>query len=202
LAGYNPWFQLKQYDLFTQNFDEYVLSATTGAGAVGLATIALIITYVLIAERWPRQGDQAAIFDAVLLTLLVFLGLSSWYPQALIWLIPFLVLDVVLGKRNISYLVVLLSSAFFFDCVAFYQYFIANGNAFFFVPANTEFLKSAVSAYRVFAKADANVLVGGPFTRSLFTVTSMIYSAKLIEKRTGLISTLQARLFRNDEAAH
>ena len=201
LAGYNPWFQLRQYDLFTQNFDEYVLSATTG-GAVGLATIALIITYVLIAERWPRQGDQAVIFDAVLLTLLVFLGLSSWYPQALIWLIPFLVLDVVLGKRNISYLVVLLSSAFFFDCVAFYQYFIANGNAFFFVPANTEFLKSAVSAYRVFAKADANVLVGGPFTRSLFTVTSMIYSAKLIEKRTGLISTLQARLFRNDEAAH
>jgi hypothetical protein len=198
LAGYNPWFQLKQYDLFTQNFDEYVISTANGV-QVGLATIGLIIVYVLIAERWPRNRAPAITFDAVLLTLLVFIGLSSWFPQALIWLIPFLVLDVAVGKRNLAYLIVLLCSALFFDCVAFYSYFTASGNAFFFIPASTQLLKSAVAAYRIFANADANVLVGGPFTRSLFTVTSMIYASKLIEKRTGLISSLQTWLFRNHE---
>jgi hypothetical protein len=186
LAGYSPWFQLKQYDLFTQNFDEYVLSATTGA-AVGLATIALIITYVLIAERWPR--DQAATFDGALLILLVFFGLSSWFPQSLIWLIPFLVLDTVIGNRSIHYLIILLSSALFFDVIAFYQYFTANGNAFFFVPASNHILKIAVTAYETFAKTDAIVLFGGPFARALFFATCMIYSLRIIEKRTGLIST-------------
>jgi hypothetical protein len=187
LAGYNPWFQLKQYDLFTQSFDEYVLSATRGAGAVGLATIALIIMYVLIAERWPR--DQAVTFDGALLIMLVFFGLSSWFPQSLIWLIPFLVLDAAIRNRSIRYLIILLSSALFFDIIAFHQYFTANGNAFFFVPASNHILKTAVAAYETFAKTNAVVLFGGPFARALFFATCMIYSLKIIEKRTRLIST-------------
>jgi hypothetical protein len=194
-AGYNPWFQLRQYNLFTQYFDEYVIS-TTGGIQVGLATIALILTYVLIAERWPR--DERASFDGALLILLVFMAFTSWFPQSLIWLIPFLILDVAFGDRSIAYLIVLLSSAFFFDIVAFYPYFTANSSAFFFIPAKDYVTKSVVAAYETFAKADANVLFGGPFARALFSATCIVYSLKLIEKRTGLISTLQKLLFYGD----
>jgi len=186
-AGYSPWIQLKQYDVFTQYFDEFTLS-TLDDSKIGIATIALISTSVLILEKWPKDCRRAS--DAATLLLLTFFAFGNWFPQFLLWLIPFLTLDFAAKRRPIIYLLTLVSSAFFIDVVAFYSYFTSNGSAFFFVPADTSTLKAWVTGYEQFARNDIIILLGGPLARASFSAICVLYAVKIIEENTMLISTL------------
>jgi hypothetical protein len=187
-AGFDPGLQLRQYDPFTQYFDEYAL--LTGSGAnIGLATIALVVTYAFLAEKWPR--DRERLWEPMLVVFLVFFAFSNWFPQFLMWMIPLLVLDGVVGeKKRWIFMSVLLSSALFMNVFSFYPYFTANGHAFFFIPANTPVLKQAVVNYESLAGDALIVTLALPIVRALFTVTCLIYSLKIAQERTGIISDL------------
>jgi len=190
-GGYNPGAQLLSYGPFTQSFDDFVLATSTGK-QIGVAAISLVLTYVVLAERWPRTRDS--IVDALLLTLLGYFAFASWVPHYFVWLIPFLVLDRAINLRNSTYLIVLHLSAILIVVAAFPSYFTADGNAFFFVPPLSSQLTSAIEIYQRVVQQGFVTIVGIPIVRALFTITCILYWTRLLETRTGLISQLTKRL--------
>jgi hypothetical protein len=187
-AGFDLGLQLHQYDPFTQFFDEYRFLTSSGS-YIGLAPIALVVTYAFLAEKWPR--DHARLYEPMLVVFLVFFAFSNWFPQFLMWMIPLLILDgIVSEKRSWIFMCVLLSSALFINVFSFYPYFTANGHAFFFILANTPALKQAVANYESLAGNALIVTLALPIARALFTVTCLIYSLKIAQERTGIISDL------------
>ena len=192
-AGYDPWISLKQYDQFTQYFDEYLISGIFAGPTheIGLATLGVVLSYAIVARKW--LGGKRGVFDATLLTFLVYFAFGLWFPQFLIWMIPFLVLDVAIGGRRLTYMIVLLSSALFLDLVAFYPYFTSNGNALFFIPATMPIIARAVAAYRTFAIDTFVILVAGPLSRAIFIATCLAYSFALVEKQTKFLTSLRKR---------
>ncbi len=186
-AGLNPWLTLREYGQFTQYFDEYAVSSPNGY-TLGLCTVGLVVAYSLLAEKWA--GGMSGLVSGTVLVFLVFFSLANWSPQFLIWLIPFLVLDVVLGGRRLLYMTLLLATALFMSILAFNGYFTSNGNAFFFVPANNSVLSQLTEAYARLAQADVVIRLVGPLLRALFVSTCIVYWVALVEKNTKLVSRL------------
>lgn len=195
-AGYQPWITLREQGIVTQYFDEFYMSTiyvTTlymeGSNHVlGLGTVALIIVSVLILEKWPR--DPATLMDACIVILLTFFVFASWFPQFLLWVIPFLTVDIALRKRNILYTLVILSSATFISIIGFYYYITSNWTAFFFIPADSQFLQSAMQILGNFAQSELVTELGGPLARSAFSVTCLVYVLRVIEEKTHSISII------------
>jgi len=187
-ARYDVVLQLRQHDPFTQNFDDFSVGATIGVPA-DLAILALVLTYGFLAEKWPK--GRRRLYEPALIVMLVYFALSNWFPQLLIWIIPFLTLDAVAGRRSLAYMLTLLSSAFFVEAVAFAAYFTSYGNAFFFIPAQTMPLTGALMAYLSFAENDLVLSFAVPAIRTIFSVTCLIYSLSLAEKRTGILTSIR-----------
>lgn len=61
-AGFDSWLALKQYDQFSQYFDEYVITTIAGE-AIGLATVGLIVSYAVIGEKW--RNDRTKWLDGI-----------------------------------------------------------------------------------------------------------------------------------------
>jgi len=190
-AGYDPFLALKQYDQFTQYFDEYLIT-TTADQSVGLATIGIIASYAIMWEKW--RHDRKEWLDAALLVFLIYFAFGNWFPQYLIWVIPFLTADAAMGGRRLRYLASLISSALFMDIAAFYGYFSSNGHAFFFIPAVGPTLMQALSAYATFSRENLVIILLGPLARASFICTAILYSIKIIDERTNLFSALMNRL--------
>ncbi|MGD0177139.1 MAG: hypothetical protein ABSC50_09985 [Candidatus Bathyarchaeia archaeon] len=193
-AGFNPGFQLQQYDPFMQYFEDYAVVTSNGAH-IGLATVALIVVYAFVAEKWPRTSER--LYEPVLMAFLVWFALSNWFPQFLMWMIPLLIIDgIVSEKKHWVFTVILLSTALFLDVFALYPYFTANGHAFFFIPADTAALRQAVAAFESLANDIIIVGLAEPIARDLFTFTCLIYMLKIAAERTGLNSALSSLLRR------
>lgn len=184
-AGFDPWLALKQYDPFTQYFDEYVI-ATLAGETVGLATVGLIVSYAIIGEKWVH--DRTEWLDAALLVFLVFFAFGNWFPQYFIWAIPLVTFDVAIGRRRRVYLLSLIASALFMGIAAFYFYFTSVGHAFFFMPLYNQSITSALGSYTSFVRDNLVVLLLGPLARTIFITTCMLYILKLVQSRTSIVS--------------
>lgn len=196
-AGYNPTLGIQTYDIFTQYFGFEFTIATLehtpvgfgfGQDAAGIATVAVVIMAVLVLEKWPHESEYS--LDAALLLLLTYLGLSNFWPQYFLWVLPLLTIDFALHKRSIAYLITLSASALLLALTVFHSYFTANATAFFFVPADSAMLKAAMMGFEQFATDDLVIALVQPLTRLVFTVTSFAYAYRIIEDRTKLFSAI------------
>lgn len=188
-SGYDPLSQLLQYDPFTQNIDEYAV-LTAGKNGLGLMSATLVISYVLVAMKW--KSDLGGLLDASLLVLLVYSSFGNWYPQLLIWTIPFLTLNYVRGQRitwSRVFFATFVVSALVVALLGFPSYFTSNGTALLFVPAGKTILKVYASDYASFAQSDFVQNLVEPITRSLFLSTCVIYCIELA-KRNGFFQAI------------
>jgi len=181
--GYDPSLLLSH-----PYYGEYLIAPLSQP--IGMATMALAITYLIILKAWPR--DEKAMLDSSLIVLLaLFAFMANWFPQFFVLMIPFLVLDVALQRRSISYLLALTTSGLVMNIIAFVSYFTANGRAFFFMPVSgNQLLQLATNNYVNLATSTFSVMVIGQFAQAAFTATCIAYALVLIQKRTGLLSKI------------
>jgi len=181
--GYDP-------SLFLSHpyYEEYLIAPLSQP--VGMATMALAIAFLIVWRAWPR--DEKAMLDSFLVVLLMlFAFMANWFPQFFVLVIPFLVLDITLQGRSISYLVVLTTSGLVMNVIAFVNYFTANGLAFFFIPVSgNQLLQLAMNNYVKLATSPFSVLVIGQFAQAAFTATCIVYALALVQERTGLLGKI------------
>ena len=192
-SGYDPLSILLQYDPFTQNLDEYAVLTGAKTG-LGLMSATLAISYVLVALKW--KSDLGGLLDASLLVLLVYFSFGNWFPQLLIWIIPFLTLDYVRCQRvtwSRVFFATFVVSALAVVLLGFPSHFTSNGTALLFVPAANTILKVYASDYASFAQSDFVQNVVEPVVRSLFLSTCVIYCVELA-KRNGFFQAI-SRLY-------
>ena len=195
-AGYDPWLQLTRFDVYTQYFNEFTAQTTplstsgileAHATMLGVATLVLVATYFLILKF---GNNQAILLDSALLTLLLLLAFTNWSPQFIIWLIPFLTVQAVRDRRSSALMTIILTSAFIVSLLAFPSYFTANGNGFFFFPSqNNETFKYAATTLDILARDDLVQYIAVPIARAVFSSTCLVYSLKLVQRNTRLLST-------------
>ena len=94
----------------------YASIPVSGGEAILLFPAFLIFFYLLIL----RQANKASLWKFYLIPLLLFFTLTHYHPQWLIWMTPFLILDLVVsGFKNIVPVVLIFGSwfgsLFFFD---------------------------------------------------------------------------------------
>jgi hypothetical protein len=184
-VGYDPLTLFRQYTPYTYSYDEFVILTSIGQNPIGLATLTLTITYALFVEKLWKHIE--GVLDAILLILLAYFTFVSWFPQFLIWMIPFLTIDAVKRQRNLLFMAAILLSAAFIDIATFSGYFTANGIAFFFVPAVGPALSGAVRAYENFVGGSFVADFALPLARAFFIATCMSYAITILNRR-GLVS--------------
>lgn len=104
--------------LFASQNDKslYASLPVSGGESIMLFPASLILFYLLI---W-RKIDESSLWKLYLIPLLLFFIFTHYHPQWLIWLIPFLIMDLTLDRfKNILPILLILGSwllsLFFFD---------------------------------------------------------------------------------------
>ena len=189
-SGYDIWAQFTQYNMFTQYFGEYTIKSLDKV-ILGVLSPALVVVYIILIKASFRERTLPCVPAASV--FLVYFALGSWYPQSLIWLLPMLILDVVSTKniRTAFLMTSLVSLALVVNVLNFYSYFTANGNAFFFIPANTAPLRLAVQAYKNIVANDFVSALVAPVLRSLFAAVCVTYVLEIIRANTTVISSIR-----------
>jgi len=197
-AGYDPWFTIRQYDLFTQYIDEFAIqTATTEAKAfggvrLGMVTLILIPAYVFVLERW--RPDSAALLDGMIIPLLVFFALANWLPQYFIWVIPFLTLRLI-HKENSSWVAALMAGALSVSVIGYWKALTSNGSSFLFIPVDGfTILTMLGNSYLAFSSSKLVSFVLLPSVRALFTALCILYLLKVVQDDTEFLSDLVGRL--------
>jgi hypothetical protein len=175
-AGFDAWTQLGQYNFFTQMYDQFSVEAY-GGQVIGLATVGLVFLYTLIASAQLTHG----VSSAPLLAFLVFFAFANWFPPYFIWVMPFLVMDVAKYGRHLLYVAVIFTAAFLMAIFGFAQYFTANGNGFFFFPANNIALRHAAISYLWVANQAVIVTLAKPVLQAIFSASCLWLAFVIIE---------------------
>lgn len=94
----------------------YVSIPVSGGESIILFPAFLILIYLLI----PKQLDKSSLWKFYLIPLLLFFIFTHYHPQWLIWITPFIILDLVIEKfKNIMPVIMIFmswfASLFFFD---------------------------------------------------------------------------------------
>jgi hypothetical protein len=190
-SGFDVWAQFTQYNMFTQYFGEYTIKSLDKV-ILGVLSPALVVLYIILIKASFK--DRTLLCAPAASVFLVYFALGSWYPQFLIWLLPMLILDFVSSKniRTALLMTSLVSLALVVSVLNFYSYFTANGNGFFFIPANTASLRLAVQAYRNMVAIDFVSALVAPVLRSLLAAVCVTYVLEIIRANTTVISSLSA----------
>jgi len=161
------------YTPFTTVASELIL--TPYASKIGLATISAFVFCFILYMYWNVVPES--LFEVVLGFLLVYMAFFDWWPQYLLWLIPFMTVDLILRRKwSRFYFVALLVSAFLFGLIMFE---FAPLNSAFFIPASTRELDALSRFVRGIHNDIIMVLVGSPILRSIFAGVAVVYSAEI-----------------------
>jgi hypothetical protein len=178
---------LLSYTPFTTMPSEIML--TPYASKIGLATISALAFSFLLGTFWVVKNEN--ITEVMSAYLLAYMAFYDWWPQYLLWLIPFMTVDIVISRRwTRLYYVLLLSSAFFFDLIMFE--FASNISAFF-IPTFTKDLNAFSALLRQVHSDVVMTLVFSPILRSIFAGVAVFYSAEVCIRNSPRLKALLCR---------
>ncbi len=165
------------YNPQTFVFDEFTIS--TSVVSVGLATVALALTWLIVIYLW--QGDSTSLMPACLAATLAYLAFYNWPPAGLLWLSLFLALVKDDGGLRRGGYLLLLSGALF---VLFSSYdVIASPKALFFVPTTDA---GSIRVVEVLKQFSSDLFVQSvilPLLRAFFTALSCVLAISLHMRR-------------------
>jgi len=178
LSGIDFLYSLIEYNPLTQDFSQITFKPY--ASTIGLSIAFSIVYCFILYEYWKLRIES--LLEAILGFLLVFFSFFNWYPQYLLWVLPFLSIDFSLKNDKKFYSILFISwilTAFLFQLIVF-DFGFEKG--IFFIPFYNEFMKSLS---RVFLLMNKNLIMKAiiaPILRACFTGISLIYCIKLILK--------------------
>lgn len=154
--------------LFTSQTDKslYAKIPVSGGEAILLFPAALILFYLLI---WGKKIDKSSLWKLYLIPLLLFFILTHYHPQWLIWITPFLILDLLSSKFKNLFPILLIfgswfASLFFFDPSLSLGMFtpiwpnLANLNLWTILNLNMDYNFSRSVLQTIFAAASVHMI--------------------------------------------
>ncbi len=163
LSTYNP-------QIFV--FDEFTVSA---AIAIGLSTVALAVTWLLILQFWAWK--TSSVIPASMAAVLSFLAFYNWYPAMLLWPLAFLALSW--GQRPIMVrgILTVLTGAVFVLLSS--QPVTLTSQAIFFVPVSEASSLGLAKFLKQIGTADITQVVVLPALRALFAALALMLTIRL-----------------------
>ncbi len=140
-------------------------------------TAVLVVVYFVI---WHfGKTHEPSLVSLIVPILLFYYAFTDPYPQYLVWVLPFLTLDLVLfGRRHLALLGILLTLAFGWGFTTFAAYSTPSGYSLLLFPTvgGVEPLPWYVqSMFSTLFSREVSVLVT-PWLRASLSATSLVYS--------------------------
>lgn len=172
------------YTPFTTMASELIL--TPYASKIGLATISALAFSFLLGTFWVVKDEN--LIEVIFAYLLAYMAFYDWFPQYLLWLIPFMTVDLIVSRRWTKlYYVLLLTSAFFFSLIMFE---FASNISVFFIPTFTKELETFSALLRQVHSDIVMILVVSPILRSIFAGVAIFYSAEICVRNSPRLKAL------------
>jgi hypothetical protein len=185
LAGYLTWvfqfgtalviYVLTEYTPVTQPMSslfEYIVSTRISAAAV-----ALILLYLAI---W-QFGKHSQLTETIIPVFLIYYVFSTPYPQYYVWVLPFLIIDVVLLKRGhlilLTGLFTLVVGYWFLSSAGFLA---PSGYSLLFIPLGAKNLPWYSQAIWSFLQSTVNSALLMPLLYPSLAAVTFIYALEII----------------------
>ncbi len=153
-------------------FDEFTVSA---AVAIGLSTIALAITWLLILQFWAWK--TSSVVPASMAAALSFLAFYNWYPAMLLWPLAFLSLSWGQKPIIVRGILTVLTGAVFVLLSS--QLVTLTSQAIFFVPVPEASSLSFAKFLKQIGTDDITQLAVLPALRALFAALALMLTIRL-----------------------
>jgi ABC-type multidrug transport system fused ATPase/permease subunit len=143
-------------------------------------TLLLFLLYLYMIYN-IHVSKPFALIDYTLGYLLIFFSFSYFLPQFFLWVIPFLILDIVLNDRKILYASAYLLVVFLWELIVFGFYFSGRGASVFFIPNYNELMRSISNfIYNLRENNLIKIFYVEIALRSTFTAIGIAYLVRLI----------------------
>ncbi len=161
-----------EYNPQTFAFDEFTISTPTAS--IGLGTIAVAITWLVVLQFW--HWNAKSIIPASFAAALAFLAFYNWSPAALLWPMAFLALLIEnVGLRTRGFLLLLAGALF---ALVSNQGSIFTATTVFFVPAATS-SSVAIQLFKQLSTSEVTQVLILPVLRALFAALALVLAGSL-----------------------
>jgi hypothetical protein len=181
--GYLAWlFQAGVSETLLVNYTPVSQPITTPAVSAGLPVGFAIITmvvYYYVMWMFSNRGTSAVVSTSAAAFLLSYV-LTSPHPQYFLWAIPFLTLELaIVNRRELLYLITLLTIAFVWGFFTFDGYLTLSGYSLVFVQLtgqNLPWYSQIILSF--FSTQSSAVLL--PLLKAALSAWALIYAAEII----------------------
>ncbi len=172
-AADDPVARLARYDPQTFVFDEFTIA--TPIISVGLGTMAVVVTWVIVLQFWDWKASS--VIPASLAVVASYLAFQNWHPASLLWPIALLAaMGNAGGVGRKGFLLILVGAIF---AVLVNHDKILSSASIFFIPVPGAASLVAVKLLQQFSTDEITQVIILPALRALFAALSLLIAADL-----------------------